>query len=135
MNKIIFLLLALSIFISCENSGKENVAFRDLNKNQKLDFYEDPSQSIEDRIEDLLSQMTLEEKAGLMFNAISGLGMGGGMQRVDSLISQVYINHLDMPDMATAKQILEHNNTLQKIAEVLPIFLITNLLPPFKSIK
>lgn len=103
--------------MSCVNSSKEKVAFRDLNKNQKLDVYEDSSQSIEARIEDLISQMTLEEKAGLMFNAISGVGMGEGTQRVDSLISQVYINHLDMPDMATAKQMLEHNNRLQKIAE------------------
>ena len=39
------------------------------------------------------------------------------MERVDSLISKVNINHLDMPGMETAKQILSHNNTLQKIAE------------------
>ncbi len=34
----------------------------DLNKNKKKDVYEDPSQPIDSRIEDLLSQMTLEEK-------------------------------------------------------------------------
>ncbi len=34
----------------------------DFNKNNKMDVYEDPSASIEDRIEDLLSQMTVEEK-------------------------------------------------------------------------
>ena len=41
--------------------------FRDLNNNGKLDIYEDSKANIEDRIEDLLSQMTLEEKAGMMF--------------------------------------------------------------------
>jgi beta-glucosidase len=41
--------------------------FRDLNKNGKLDIYEDPRQPIEARVEDLLSQMTLEEKAGTLF--------------------------------------------------------------------
>src|SRR5882724_8019773 len=41
--------------------------FRDLNKNGKLDVYEDSRQPIEARISDLLSQMTVEEKAGLMF--------------------------------------------------------------------
>ena len=41
--------------------------FRDLNNNGKLDTYEDPTASIDDRIQDLLSQMTLEEKAGIMF--------------------------------------------------------------------
>ena len=34
----------------------------DFNKNGKRDVYEDPSASIDDRIEDLLKQMTLEEK-------------------------------------------------------------------------
>lgn len=34
----------------------------DLNKNGKMDIYEDPSQPSEKRIDDLLSQMTLEEK-------------------------------------------------------------------------
>ena len=46
---------------------KNNVQFRDLNANGELDPYEDQSQAIELRIADLLSQMTLEEKAGMMF--------------------------------------------------------------------
>ncbi|MCB9275496.1 MAG: glycoside hydrolase family 3 C-terminal domain-containing protein [Lewinellaceae bacterium] len=41
--------------------------FRDLNHNGKLDIYEDIRQPIDARVEDLLAQMTLEEKAGLMF--------------------------------------------------------------------
>ena len=42
-------------------------AFRDLNKNGRLEIYEDPRQPIEARVEDLLSQMTLAEKAGTLF--------------------------------------------------------------------
>lgn len=42
--------------------------FKDLNKNGKLDKYEDWRLSDEERIADLISQMTLEEKAGLMFH-------------------------------------------------------------------
>ena len=34
----------------------------DFNKNGKKDIYEDPNALVEDRIEDLLSQMTVEEK-------------------------------------------------------------------------
>ena len=34
----------------------------DLNKNGKMDVYEDPTQPVDKRIDDLLSQMTLEEK-------------------------------------------------------------------------
>jgi len=50
-----------------------DIKFRDLNKNGKLDVYEDPRQPIENRIEDLLSQMTLEEKVGLMFCPMMGM--------------------------------------------------------------
>ncbi len=117
MKNITFLILVLSVLLSCNSSNKNEVSYRDLNKNNKMDVYEDPNQSLEARIEDLMEQMNLEEKAGLMFNAISGIGMGAGMERVDSLISKVNINHLDMPGMATAKKVMEHNNTLQKIAE------------------
>jgi beta-glucosidase len=46
-------------------SFKKN--YRDLNKNGKMDVYEDNTQPIEKRIADLLGQMTLEEKAGMMF--------------------------------------------------------------------
>lgn len=46
---------------------EDGIVFRDLNKNGKLDPYEDPRRPIEDRVEDLLTQMTLEEKAGIMF--------------------------------------------------------------------
>ena len=41
--------------------------FRDLNKNGKLDVYEDARQPIEARVDDLLGQMNVAEKAGLMF--------------------------------------------------------------------
>src|ERR1700761_538194 len=44
-----------------------NITYVDLNKNGKLDVYEDPRQPIEDRVQDLLKKMTIEEKAGMMF--------------------------------------------------------------------
>jgi beta-glucosidase len=47
---------------------QDGISFRDLNKNGRLDPYEDPRRPIEERVEDLVSQMTLEEKAGLMFH-------------------------------------------------------------------
>src|SRR5512147_1097807 len=56
-------ILQQSNVIQTEN----DFVFRDLNKNGKLDVYEDPRQPIESRVEDLLGQMTLEEKAGLLF--------------------------------------------------------------------
>lgn len=47
--------------------SEEGITFRDLNHNGRLDLYEDPRQPIEVRVEDLLAQMTLEEKAGMLF--------------------------------------------------------------------
>jgi beta-glucosidase len=45
---------------------KNGYAFKDLNKNGKLDKYEDWRLSSEDRAQDLASKMTIEEIAGLM---------------------------------------------------------------------
>ena len=48
--------------------SKGKYQFKDLNKNGRLDPYEDWRRPMEERIADLVSQMTLEEKAGLMFH-------------------------------------------------------------------
>jgi beta-glucosidase len=62
-------LLAAALGFSSCNSGGDTSAktYRDLNKNGKMDVYEDSSQSVDARVDDLLKQMTLEEKAGLLF--------------------------------------------------------------------
>ena len=46
---------------------EDGYQFRDLNKNGKLDIYEDTRQPVEKRVDDLLKQMNIEEKAGMMF--------------------------------------------------------------------
>ena len=56
------------IAMSSSRADRPVVAHRDLNGNGRLDPYEDPAQPLEARVADLLSQMTLEEKAGLMFH-------------------------------------------------------------------
>ena len=65
-----------------KNSGvkiiKENgESFKDLNKNGKLDIYENPTETISNRVEDLISQMTVEEKAGTMFITMTGIRPNG----------------------------------------------------------
>ena len=47
----------------------DGFAYRDLNKNGRLDVYEDTRRPIDERVEDLLGQMTLEEKVGQMTQA------------------------------------------------------------------
>ena len=51
--------------------------YRDLNKNGKLDIYENPTETISNRVEDLISQMTVEEKAGTMFITMTGIRPNG----------------------------------------------------------
>ena len=51
--------------------------YRDLNKNGSLDLYEDSRAPLEERVEDLLGQMSLEEKAGCMFVSMIGMTAEG----------------------------------------------------------
>jgi beta-glucosidase len=48
---------------------RDGLQFRDLNKNGVLDRYEDWRLPVEQRVADLVSKMTLEEKTGLMIHA------------------------------------------------------------------
>ena len=52
----------------CWRSTDDGFAYRDLNDNGVLDPYEDPRLPIEERVDDLLARMTLEEKAALLFH-------------------------------------------------------------------
>lgn len=61
---------------------KDGFAFKDLNKNNELDAYEDWRKTSEERAKDLASQMTLEQIAGLMLysshQAVPGGTFGHG---------------------------------------------------------
>jgi len=61
---IIALLLLLNFSFPPQSTKKDiyHSGWIDLNKNGRMDVYEDPKADIEQRITDLLSQMTLEEK-------------------------------------------------------------------------
>ena len=53
---------------ACWRSTDEGFTYRDLNDNGVLDAYEDPRLPIEERVDDLVARMTLEEKAALLFH-------------------------------------------------------------------
>src|SRR6476620_9255827 len=61
---IVVLILLLNLFPQIQPTKKEiyHSGWIDLNKNGRMDVYENPKVDIEQRITDLLSQMTLEEK-------------------------------------------------------------------------
>ena len=56
MKLLILVLLAFLLLLP------QNKTYRDLNKNGRMDVYENPNAAVHARVEDLLSQMTLEEK-------------------------------------------------------------------------
>jgi beta-glucosidase len=106
--------------------AEDGFTFRDLNKNGRLDVYEDNRRPIEERVEDLLSQMTLEEKAGMMFHTMIGMNQDGtlfegssGFESVQTsnLVARKLINHFNVYAVADPRQMAEWYNRLQKLAE------------------
>ena len=61
------LMMVLLVAVACDKESLNTHDYRDLNKNSMLDVYEDDRQPVARRVDDLLSRMTLQEKAGLMF--------------------------------------------------------------------
>ena len=55
----------------------DGALFKDLNKNGTLDVYEDWRRPVAERVADLVSKMTIEEKAGLMVGPSLAMGPGG----------------------------------------------------------
>jgi beta-glucosidase len=106
---------------------ENGISFRDLNKNGKLDIYEDPRQPIEARIDDLLSQMTLEEKAGMLFINGSVVNNDGTIEEKHNqpgspdaavkLITEQKMNHFNLWDIPGAKPLAAWQNKLQRFAE------------------
>ncbi len=101
--------------------------FRDLNKNGRLDPYEDARRPIEERVAALLSQMSLEEKAGMMFHAMIGMNPDGtlvekmsqesGPTRTSEVIAVKLLNHFNLLFGHTPRAIAKWHNRLQKMAE------------------
>ncbi len=58
----------------------DNLQFKDLNSNGRLDPYEDWRLPVDVRVGDLLAQMSLEEKAGMMLIDTLNPGFGGALE-------------------------------------------------------
>ena len=106
-------------------------SFRDLNKNGELDTYEDSRADTEARIADLLSQMTIAEKAGMMFVTVIAPGNDGGLQEIPTptnlptlvapinseLVHGRNINHFNVMFIPEPRLLAEWVNNIQKEAE------------------
>ena len=110
---------------------KDGFSFRDLNKNGQLDVYEDRRASLDSRVEDLLKQMTLEEKAGCMFITMAGMNSDGSLQETQSpfnpisyilesnstLVLAKKMNHVNTLQSPSPEAMITWHNAIQKLAE------------------
>ena len=118
-----------------------NFSFRDLNKNERLDVYEDSREPVDKRVEDLLNQMTIEEKIGQMFITMIGMGRDGDLLDVPPIHKDILedplfevgiyfsletnaemivkrkMSHFNILHAYTPEAIARFNNNLQRKAE------------------
>ncbi len=108
-------------------SSEEGFLFRDLNKNGKLDIYEDPRRPVGERVEDLLGHMTLAEKAGMLFingaivNEDASLeprpdGPPFPRAAVTQMVEQ-NLTHFNLWQIPAAQVVANWHNNLQRFAE------------------
>lgn len=125
--------LLVAAALSCSspaNQATDETVWRDLNKNGRLDVYEDSSQPLEERVNDLLSQMTIEEKAGMMF--INGAhinedgtierkpgaeGMAARLTPVTELITEKKMTHFNLWSVPGIRELALGHNAMQELAE------------------
>jgi beta-glucosidase len=88
---------------------KDGVTFRDLNRNGEPDVYEDRGQPVAARVEDLLSRMTLEEKAGMMFHNMIGMRSDGRLVEGPSLSEPLSFMGLTTSEMILVKKLNTFN--------------------------
>lgn len=103
----------------------EGVKFRDLNGNGVMDPYEDPRRPVAERVEDLLGRLSLEEKAGLMFNTTASVAESGriaddapraGRGGLRDVITNKFVNHLNLFYVPEPRQAARWVNELQRLA-------------------
>ena len=121
--------IILSFLMAC-SANQQSIKYRDLNKNGKMDIYENSSQPVEARVNDLLSQMTLEEKAGTMFIQGTLINEDGTIEKKEDAIGSAAMlpsalenmrerkmNHFNLWDVPGSKELAIGINTIQKEAE------------------
>jgi beta-glucosidase len=107
----------------------DGLTFKDLNKNGKVDAYEDWRLAADVRTADLISRMSLEELAGLMVHgtlpgvgpmASIGTGAEYDLAKVRQFITEDHVNTFITRLNGSAAIFAKQNNEVQAIAESSP---------------
>lgn len=103
--------------------------YKDLNGNGKLDPYENWQLSDEERVKDLVSKMTLEEKAGLLLIPEFPEFKNGKLVLPNKMLDQ-HTRYFIFREILNADVIANYNNQLQQAAEGsrlgVPVMMISN---------
>jgi beta-glucosidase len=106
----------------------DGIEYRDLNGNGQLDPYEDPRLSPEERVADLVPRLSLEEKAGLLFHSMLGVGEPGAHDAAAGfspatpreLVAGKLLNHFNVSALPSVRETVRWHNALQELAEETP---------------
>lgn len=107
----------------------DGFTYRDLNHNGRLDIYEDRRQPIAARVDDLLKQMNIEEKAGMLF--INGArvnddgsiddrpakGMFAFAPNALNLVRQDKMNHFNLWQVPSPAALAKWYNNMQRYVQ------------------
>ncbi len=97
---------------------RDGLAFKDLNRNGKLDRYEDWRLSTEERARDLASKMTLEEICGLMLYSSAQHLKGPELtQGQRDMLEKDHIRHMLVASVPDARTAAEWSNAVQAWCE------------------
>ena len=108
-----------------EPTTVDGVRFRDLNGNSRLDPFEDPRLSVEERTEDLLGRLGIDELVGLMFHTVIEAGPGGELLAGPGHIAKSgtrevvlgkHLTHFNIHAMEDARTAAKWSNRVQELA-------------------
>ncbi|MBC9822882.1 glycoside hydrolase family 3 C-terminal domain-containing protein [Terrabacter sp. MAHUQ-38] len=94
-----------------------------------MDPYEDPRLPVDERVEDLLGRLSLEEKVGLMFQTVIEAGADGSVLEMPGKISKSptsdvvlrkHLSHFNVHALDDPRMAARWNNALQGLAEQTP---------------
>lgn len=111
------------------STAADGTRYRDLNLNGVMDPYEDPRRTAEERADDLLPRLSLDEKIGLMFQTVIEAGADGTVlerpghiskSATSTVVLEKRMNHFNVHGLADARLAARWSNALQKLATRTP---------------
>ncbi|MFJ6677625.1 glycoside hydrolase family 3 protein [Microbacterium sp. NPDC091382] len=107
------------------STAPDGTRYRDLNRNGVMDPYEDPRLPVAERVADLVSRLSLEEKAGLMIQTIVPTTTDGevdgpstmpGRTAAREFIEGLHVTHLNIHQIPDPRAMARWVNGLQRVA-------------------